>query len=308
MKGLAPIEALALDNSTAAAEASHNRSAKPDPFFREELPAKLRRMVLGTAYALRPKRLPILPSVLLLKSEFLVSRKLAGRRLGQKRYRGAEGLAGISEDLSPQAILDNYRRGMFPFAHLGPMAWWSPEQRAVLRPDEGHIEKSLRRTIRKGEYRVTFDTDFAAVMRACAELRPGKTPLTWVTPKIMRAFFALHQQGHAHSVEVWDAQDQLVGGLYGVAIGGVYFGESQFSRVRDASKIANVFLNRHLAHWGFAVRDAKWLSEHLAGLGFRNIERAEFERILDEHAWKPGRTGRWMVDETLDVAGWQPKA
>jgi leucyl/phenylalanyl-tRNA--protein transferase len=303
MKAVATTEALALDDSAIAAEAPASRKAKLEPLFREELPAKLRRAVLGTAYALRPKRLAILPSVVLLKTEFLLSRKLAGRRLGQNRPRGLEGLVGISEDLSPQAILDNYRRGMFPFAHLGPMAWWSPEVRAVLRPDEGHIEKKLRRTIRKGEYRVTFDTDFAGVMRACAEVRPGKTPLTWVTPKVMRAFYALHQQGHAHSVEVWDAQGQLVGGLYGVAVGGIYFGESQFSRVRDASKIANAFLNRHLAHWGFAVRDAKWLSDHLAGLGFRNIERPEFERILEEHAWKPGRIGRWSVDETLDVAG-----
>jgi leucyl/phenylalanyl-tRNA--protein transferase len=175
----------------------------------------------------------------------------------------------------------------------------------VLYPHETHIEKNLRRLIRQGRYAITFDRDFAAVMRACAEPRSGKTPLTWITPKMMRAFWALHEQGHAHSVEIWDRDSRLVGGLYGLAAGGVFFGESQFSFVRDASKMAVAALHCHLAHWGFGLRDAKWQTEHLASLGFREIPRAEFLRELEAHAWKDGRVGRWSVDPTLDLAAWR---
>jgi leucyl/phenylalanyl-tRNA--protein transferase len=246
-----------------------------------------------------------MPLVIWLTAEFMLSEGLASRRLEDVRCRGPQGLVGISQDLNPDSLLDSYRRGLFPFCHVGPMKWWSPAERAVLHLNETHIEKNTRRLIRQGKYRVSFDQDFAAVMRACAESREGKTPLTWITPQIMNAFWELHRQGHAHSVEVWDAEGRLVGGLYGLAAGGIFFGESQFSLVRDASKIAGATLNRHLAEWGFALRDAKWLSEHLTGLGFRLISRAEFLAALEEHAWKPGRVGRWRVDESLDVAAWR---
>lgn len=278
------------------------------PLFLEKPSAIARRVALGMAYALRPNRLQLVPHAMGLTAEFMMSPELARRRLLEPKYRGWQGLVGVSEDLSPKALLDGYRRGMFPFCHIGPMKWWSPDVRAVLDPRETRLEKSLQRSIRRRKYRVTFDTDLAGVMRACAEPRPGKTPLTWITPKIMRAFWDLHQAGHAHSVEVWDAEGELVGGYYGVACGNVFFGESQFSRVRDASKIAGATLNTHLAHWGFALRDAKWMTDHLATLGFRLIGRAEFLRALREHAGRPGRVGRWMVDETLDVSAWRTKA
>jgi leucyl/phenylalanyl-tRNA--protein transferase len=278
------------------------------PVFRETAAAMARRILLGLAFPLRPFRLRVLPAVLWLTAEFLIAPALAERRLEAPKYRGWQGFVGISEDLSPQSLLDGYRRGLFPFCHVGPMKWWCPEVRAVLVPDETHIEKNLRRLIRQKKYKVTFDRDFAAVMRACAEPRPGKTPLTWITPRIMRAYYELHKAGHAHSVEVWDAEGKLVGGLYGLASGGVFFGESQFSTVRDASKIAVATLHCHLAHWGFALRDAKWPTDHLKQLGFRLMPREEFLAVLKEHAWKPGRVGRWAVDETLDVAAWRTKA
>lgn len=278
------------------------------PLFVETSMATARRVALGTAYALRPNRLHLLPHVARLTAEFLVSPELARQRLLRPKYRGWQGFVGISEDLSPKALLDGYRRGMFPFCHIGPMKWWSPNVRAVLHPQATHIEKNLRRLIRQRKYQVTFDRDFAAVMRACAEPRPGKTPLTWITPSMMRAFWDLHQAGHAHSVEVWDFDGRLVGGLYGLAAGAVFFGESQFSLVRDASKVAVATFHCHLAHWGFSLRDAKWPTAHLANLGFHTLGRDEFLLALREHAWKPGRVGRWTVDQTLDVSAWQTKA
>jgi leucyl/phenylalanyl-tRNA--protein transferase len=277
------------------------------PLFVETPSARARRMALGLAYPLRPVRIRLLPHLLWLTTEFLVRPEAAEARLKEPKYREWQGLVGVSDDLSPAALLDRYRRGMFPLCHVGPMKWFSPNTRPVLPPEQMRIEKSLRRTIRKQRYRVTFDTDFAAVMRACAEPRPGKTPLTWITPRVMRAFWELHITGHAHSVEVWDAKRTLIGGSYGLACGGIFFGESKFSRVRDASKIASATLNMHLARWGFNLCEAKWMTDHLASLGFRSIGREEFLRILREHAWKPGRVGRWAVDETLDVSQWQTR-
>jgi leucyl/phenylalanyl-tRNA--protein transferase len=143
-------------------------------------------------------------------------------------------------------------------------------------------------------------------MQACAEPRPGHIPLTWITPRVMHAFWPLHEAGYAHSVEVWDDEDRLVGGSYGLAIGDVFFGESQFSRARDTSKIATAVLNCHLASCGFVLRDAKWMTGHLANFGFTVVGRADFEAVLRRHAHRAGRTGRWAVDESLDVAGWHP--
>ena len=275
--------------------------------FVEQPSATARRHLLGTAYALRPRRISLLPTIAWMTAEYLINPRAARRRLENPVYHGWQGLIGVSDDLSPGALLDGYRRGIFPLCHIGPMKWWSPNVRPVLHPQEAHIEKNLRRLIRQKKYRVTFDTDFAAVMRACAEPRPGKTPLTWITPRMMRAFWDLHEAGHAHSVEVWDADGKLVGGLYGLATGDVFFGESQFSLVRDASKVAVATFHCHLAHWGLVLRDAKWETSHLKGLGFHMMGRTEFLQQLEAHAWKPGRVGRWTVDDTLDVSAWQTR-
>lgn len=273
------------------------------PEFHESVAAFARRVALGVGFAVG-KRPRVLPHLAWMSAEYALSPALAARRLTQQRYRSYQGLVAISEDLRPKTLLDGYRRGLFPLCHVGPMKWWSPEQRAVLRRGETRVEKNTCRLIRQGKFRVTFDRDLAAVMRACAQPRPGKTPLTWLTPQVMRAYWRLHQEGHAHSTEVWNAEGRLVGGAYGVAAGDVYFGEFQFSLVRDASKVATATLHCHLDNWGFALRDAKWMTEHLAGLGFYPIARAEFLSELEEHAWKPGRVGRWEVDPSFDVARW----
>lgn len=175
----------------------------------------------------------------------------------------------------------------------------------MLVPKNTHVSKNVRRLLRQGKFRVTFDQDFPRVIEACARPRSGKTPLTWITPRIMKAFWALHKAGYAHSVEVWDGSDQLVGGLYGLAIGDVFFGESQFATAEHASKVAITVLHCHLAEWGFELRDAKYISPHLTTLGFRNISRKTFQALLQRHASTEGRVGPWSVDDTIDVPRWK---
>lgn len=237
--------------------------------FREPLSRRLSRVAFGSAYAMQPSRLELVPSLLRHTTRhFLGSERSLRALLDQNKPVGRKGLIGISNDMSVESLDYAYSRGVFPFCHFGPMKWWAPEERAVLFFNNAHIEKGTRRAIKRDRFDVTFDRNFAAVMRGCAEPRPGKTPLTWLTPRVMRAFWELHKVGLAHSVEVWDLEPQLVGGIFGIAIGGVFFGESQFSRVNGASKIASAFLNHHLADWGFALRDAKWISGHHSSAGF----------------------------------------
>lgn len=259
--------------------------------------------MLGVGYSVRPKRISLLPRLALMTAvRFAKPAHLRDRLPAEPRFHRREGLVGVSDDLSPAHILEAYRNGYYPMCHMGPMKWWSPTERAVLAPAETHVPKNVARMLRTGKFRVTFDQDFAAVMQGCAQPRSGKTPLTWITPKIMAAFSALHEAGHAHSVEVWDAAGQLVGGAYGLAVGEVFFGESQFFLAQHASKAAIAVLHRHLAEWGFALRDAKNITPHLASLGFRTMDRGAFRSLLRVHATRPGRVGRWSVDPGLAAA------
>ena len=188
------------------------------------------------------------------------------------------------------------------------MKWWSPEERAVIDPADTHVGRHLRRQLRQHRFRLSFDEDFASVMEACAQKRPGKVPLTWITPRIMEAYWDAHQAGYAHSVEVWDENDKLVGGLYGLAIGKVFLGESQFPASEHMSKVAPVGLHRHLAAWEFPLRDGKWMTPHLASFGFRAMPRETFQALLDRYTNEPGRIGRWSVEPALDLADWPARA
>jgi len=205
------------------------------------------------------------------------------------------GLLAIGGDLSIERLLAAYRRGIFPWYSRGqPILWWSPNPRAILRLTALRISRSLRKAIRRKDYEVRFDTAFAEVLKRCAE--PRKDGLgTWITQEMHLAYKRMHAAGYAHSIEVWQ-QDELVGGLYGVALGKIFFGESMFSRRRDASKIALVYLVRQLAKWRYALIDCQVYSEHLASLGAESISRDRFVAYLDNFCDKPGHTGDWQFD------------
>lgn len=193
------------------------------------------------------------------------------------------GLLAAGGDLSPARLVAAYARGIFPWYSPGqPVLWWSPDPRAVLFPDEFHCSRSLARTIRRGEFSVSEDRDFAAVIDGCAAPRTA-SPGTWITSDMRAAYLELHRLGVAHSVEVWRA-GELAGGLYGVRLGEMFFGESMFSRERDASKVALAHVVSMCARNNVAVIDCQLPSRHLESLGVRCIPRSQFESLLREHA------------------------
>ena len=184
-------------------------------------------------------------------------------------------------DITPELVLRAYRHGLFPMAetrHGGRLFWLDPEQRGVLPLDRFHLSRRLLRTILGDTFQVTADTNFPAAIAGCASAAPGRED-TWISPEIERLFITLHRQGHAHSVECWQ-QGALVGGLYGVAIGGVFFGESMFSLVRDASKVALVHLVARLRLGGFTLLDTQFVTAHLSQFGALEIPRQEYRTRL----------------------------
>lgn len=202
------------------------------------------------------------------------------------------GLLAAGGDLSPERLLAAYRRGIFPWFNAGePILWWSPDPRMVLFPEEFEPSRSLRRRLRRGDYEIRVDTAFTEVMQACAAPRPGQRG-TWITPPMMAAYTRLHRLGHAHSVETW-IEGRLVGGLYGVAIGRVFFGESMFARVSDASKIAFAHLVAQLRAWGYGLIDCQMSTRHLASLGAREIPRSAFNALLAALTPLPGEPAPW---------------
>lgn len=205
------------------------------------------------------------------------------------------GLLAAGGDLSPQRLLAAYCKGIFPwFNEEDPILWWSPDPRMVLFPDELKVSRSLRKVLKRAQYEIRTDYNFMQVMQACAAPRKGQ-PGTWIHPEMVAAYTALHEMGLAHSVETW-VGDQLVGGLYGVALGKVFFGESMFSRVPDASKIAFVYLARQLKDWNFNVIDCQVKTAHLASLGAREIPRTEFTQILESSIMNTNPGHKWEFD------------
>jgi len=185
------------------------------------------------------------------------------------------GLLAVGGDLNPTRILNAYRHGIFPwFSDDQPILWWSPDPRMILYPEEISLSRSLRKALRKTEFQWTFDQAFTQVIFSCAQPRPKQLE-TWITPGIMDAYIALHKQGHAHSFETWH-EGKLIGGLYGIAIGQVFFGESMFSKKTDASKIAFAHAVYQLQQWGYKLIDCQVASSHLQSFGAKNISRREF--------------------------------
>ncbi|WP_456446889.1 leucyl/phenylalanyl-tRNA--protein transferase [Thiolapillus sp.] len=186
-----------------------------------------------------------------------------------------DGLLAIGGDLAPERIVQAYRQGIFPwYDESQPILWWSPDPRMVLFPDELHLSRSLRKLLRQEKYGITFNQAFSQVIRACAEPRRHESG-TWLTREMILAWEVLHDRGIAHSVEVWQ-EDELVGGLYGNALGAVFFGESMFSRQSNTSKLAFACLTHSLALAGFELIDCQVYTEHLASLGARPIPRKQF--------------------------------
>ncbi|MEX1032573.1 MAG: leucyl/phenylalanyl-tRNA--protein transferase [Cellvibrionaceae bacterium] len=189
------------------------------------------------------------------------------------------GLLAAGGDLSAGRLLVAYRQGIFPWYEAGqPILWWSPEPRSVLVPRDIHISRSLRKVLRRGEMSVSADRCFERVIAACAGPR-RYTNGTWITSEMAEAYRALHRLGYAHSIETWQGGN-LVGGVYGVAIGRAFFGESMFSKVSNASKVALVHLANQLAEWGYGLIDCQVETEHLRSMGATTITRAAFQRLL----------------------------
>lgn len=204
------------------------------------------------------------------------------------------GLLAIGGCLSATRLLNAYRHGIFPWYNANePILWWSPDPRLVLFPEHLQVSRSLKKTLRKNTFTVTFDTVFDKVVRACADSRQSREG-TWITKDIMRAYRELHLLGFAHSVETW-REGELVGGLYGVAIGRVFFGESMFHTETDASKTAFAVLVRHLKDWDFELIDCQVYTHHLASLGAELIGRNAFTSLLDRYCTTPAAACAWQA-------------
>ena len=206
-----------------------------------------------------------------------------------------DGLLAVGGDLRPERLLEAYARGIFPwFDDRSPILWWSPDPRLVLVPEELHVSRSLARTLRRGTFRVTADTAFDSVIRRCAEKgRPGQRG-TWITPEMMDAYGALHRLGFAHSFEAWEGE-ALAGGLYGVSLGAVFFGESMFADAPDASKVAFARGVAWLASRGVGLVDCQVRTDHLVSLGARELPRREFLARVEAALRAPTLRGRWEL-------------
>ncbi|HBI14578.1 MAG TPA: leucyl/phenylalanyl-tRNA--protein transferase [Desulfobulbaceae bacterium] len=194
------------------------------------------------------------------------------------------GLLAIGGDLSPARLLAAYRQGIFPwFAEGDPILWWTPAPRLVLFPEEFHLSRRLARVIRQNVFSLSADRAFRQVMENCAGIRTATRTETWISSEMIDAYCRLHQQGFAHSIECWQ-DGSLVGGLYGIALGRVFFGESMFSAVSSASKVALYALVRHALAKGIRLLDCQMRTEHLVSMGAREVSRDHFQRLLDELA------------------------
>lgn len=187
-----------------------------------------------------------------------------------------DGLLAAGGDLRPERLIAAYRQGIFPWYEDGqPILWWSPDPRAIIYTDKLHISHSLQKTLRKDHYRVSFNTAFSAVVEACSQPRRGSNG-TWITGEMQQAYETLHRMGHAHSVEVWNEEGELTGGLYGIMLGKVFAGESMFSRVTDMSKVAMIYLGEWLQMRNIHIIDCQLPNPHLMRMGAVTIPRAKF--------------------------------
>ena len=270
---------------------------------------KLVNYILALLYPLHPERLSALPGLVKMSLRYWLS--FGNRQTSFPPIESAlikpDGLLSIGGKFNTRRLLLAYREGIYPHCHIGPIKWYAPSERMVLFLNEMHIGKNLRWLLRRKQFRVTFDQAFREVIIACSEPRRGKTPLTWITKKIAEAYCRLYEEGYAHSVEVWDDDGYLVGGLCGISIGRIFFNESMFARKPDTSKLALAFLNCHLQAWGYVANDMKGYTKFWENQGARMIKRDEFTELLRNWRDVSGQPSPWKVDETLNVGYWKPK-
>jgi len=204
------------------------------------------------------------------------------------------GILAVGGDLSPERLLLAYEWGIFPWFNPNePILWWSPDPRFVLFPDELRISKSMRPYFNQRKFEVTFDKEFERVIRACQQIKRDKQlGGTWITEDMVQAYCKLHELGYAHSVEVWQ-EGELVGGLYGISLGKVFFGESMFTTVSNASKFGFISLVRQLKAWDFKLIDCQQKTRHLASLGARSVDRGLFLEYLERNAMEETLVGKW---------------
>lgn len=228
---------------------------------------------------------------------FLLSAIAKDVRFPPVEQASPEGLLAVGGDLRPERLLEAYRHGIFPWYNDDqPILWWSPDPRTVLFPEKLHISRSLKRSLRLGGFTVTLDTCFRDVMEHCAGPRPQYPDGgTWITDAMLEAYTGLHELGYAHSVETWK-EGELVGGVYGVALGGAFFAESMFTLVDNASKVALVCLVRQLQAWGFRIIDCQQSSPHVMRFGAEEISRRTFLDHLTAALTLPERRRRWQFD------------
>lgn len=280
-----------------AALPSDQIAEKRATLFRENTFEFVQRWTLGALWPLHPKRIGLLPGLwtAVLQDFLAQDRELPDPRIVRAN---PPGLAGIVHDLSLDTLVAAYRRGLYPFGHIGPPKWWSPEQRWVLPTRELRVTR--RSQLRNAPVRISFDSDFEGVIAGCAGHRTGRWHLTWVTPQLMRAYAAAFDAGHAHSVEIRNNAGDLVGGLYGVAVGGAFVLESLFSKTPGASRLGLLSLSWHLSRWGYSIVDAK-VTPTWKEMGFREMSRDQYLSKLETVRDMPGRPGRWQVEAALNT-------
>jgi leucyl/phenylalanyl-tRNA--protein transferase len=265
----------------------------------------VQRWILGIAYALQPARIRDLPYLLLYTAADLLR---GGTRVPDpaRTKSRPDTFAGVCRSISPETMLAGLRLGFFPWCHVGPLKWWTREKRMVLFFDEHKLEKRCLREMKKNTYRVSFDTAFDDVVRECAAPRAYNWhTLTWITPLMRRLYADLHRLGFAHSFEIWNGSGELVGGGFGIAIGRIFISDSLFSRERDVSKMVSSALYYHLAKWGYVLCDGRDYTAMQDAMGYREISRAEHEKLLAKHTHAGGHSAPWVAEADLaTVAQW----
>ncbi|WP_164730405.1 leucyl/phenylalanyl-tRNA--protein transferase [Pelagibacterium montanilacus] len=271
------------------------------------LVSKTRQFTLALAYWLRPPRTASLPFLLAgtIKDRLIAPPAIPDDTRIRRR---PAGFAGLAPDLTTDTVLTAMDRGFYPQAHWGEMKWWSPPNRAVMPLHAVHMAKRFRRTMRNSDMRVSMDTAFATVMERCAEPRSNRQiHLTWITPDAMELYGRLHWEGHAHSVEVFSAEGELVGGLFGLASGPFFSALSMFHTEDNASKFAIASLYHHLAEAGFLAVDHQIMSPWVEALGGITLERDAYTLLLERPGAVELPVGKWAAKFTLaDTAAWQP--